>query len=583
MAKQYRLAVLLAVAVLFTLSACGKQTITSQNDNDTSSLQQQTDIPWTQLDQLTTYTSTGFRGEFDSIFNINKVTTQQGNTKQGCLYVVSENGEEHQSGNTSLRDAFRNKAFMGYWNDAKVQNALAESVELAYTDIDHTSQYAVFASLNAYYNLFNDVDNDDTYGATQSLTREQFMTLLFKAGNGVHDLGDYTSFQNAVVSPNGNESYYTKYAAQVADHSYLTPANGSLNPSNIATPISKLEAVYMVVDAYLKSEVDTLLSSNPGKLSAFGYKDAGDQIAELGINSEEASSSIENNLLAYLVDTQGEKEIDHTLMAYLTVAEQNGLANGITLANDLFTSITKDEAIRLLTNTFIAENSLYGYLTTGEYAELDTIEGVGITGGVEQAGEYIVDINNIPDDLLFAFEYGYSAYHTGEETISEAEKLPLELDTVRNWCTTYVIGIPDNLDTLYPEWRTQYEASLSGDPVDDGTPQDTSGNQQTSQGSQQTSGGQQTSQGGQQASGNNSKPSNSGSSQGSSGGNGGSSSSGSGTSGDWVPTDEDLANMGITVPGVNAPTSGSGTITEGEGYTPDPKDLVNGNTGGFHT
>ena len=158
------------------------------------------------------------------------MTTQQGNSKQGCLYVIVENGEERQDGNTSLRDAFRNKAFIGYWNDAKVQNALAEAVEFAYTDIDATSQYAVFATLNAYYNLFHDGDSDETYGATQSLTREQFMTILFKAGNGVRDLGDYGEFTGKV----GTETYYTKYAAQVADHSYLKTNNGSLSASNIS-------------------------------------------------------------------------------------------------------------------------------------------------------------------------------------------------------------------------------------------------------------------------------------------------------------------------------------------------------------
>ena len=400
-----------------------------------ASAQQLADLSWVQLDQLTAYSSTGFRGSIDTIFNINTVTTQSGNSKQGCMYVVSENGAEHQSGNTSLRDAFRNKAFMNYWNDSKVQNAIAEAVEFAYTDIDATSQYATFAALNAYYNLFNDGDNDDTYGATQSLTREQFMTLMFKAGNGVKELGDYSVFASKV----GTENYYTKYAAQVADHSYLKTTNGSLSGSNISTPISKLEVVYMLVDTYLKPEVDKLLAGD-SKISAFGYRDAGDQITDLDINAEGTSEAVENNLLAYLVDTQGEKGIDHTLMAYLKVAEDNGLANGVTLKGDLFTSVTKDEALRLITNTYQAENKLYGYLTTGEYAEMQTVEGDGLLNKDETTGNY--------EDL---FEGIYQSFLGTCETDEQ------QFESEKSMVNIYVEDstLPENGLDLYTTWRLE--------------------------------------------------------------------------------------------------------------------------------
>lgn len=539
-----------------------------------ASAAQLADLSWVQLDQLKTYTSTGFRGSVDTALNINTVTTQQGNSKQGCMYVIISNGAEVQSGNTSLRDAFRNKAFIEYWNDADIQNELAEAVEFAYTDIDATSQYAVFATLNAYFNLFNDGDSDDTYGATQSLTREQFMTLMFKAGNGVKDLGDYSQFRNAVVKAGADESYYTRYAAQVADHSYLKTSNGSLNSSNISTPISKLEAVYMVVDAYLKSEVDSLLaSSNGNKLSAFGYKDAGDQITDLEINAEGTSSAVENNLLAYLVDTQGEKGIDHTIMAYLTVAEQNGLANGISLNGDLFTSITKDEAIRLMTNVYQAENNLYGYLTTAEYADMDTVEGSGIIADTPEAGEYTVDINNLPADLVGAFEYGYSTVHSEKPDLDEAERLEMELDLICQWCDSFVIAIPDNLNEVYSEWHAQYEAALNA--IDEGT-SSTGSNTGTQSGTVNditpNNGGN--TGGSQSSSGNTSKP-NGGSSNNSSGTSSGSSSSGSNNSNEFTPpSDADLEAAFGVPPAEMDPSSGEG-VADGSGTTTrDPNDLT---------
>lgn len=543
-----------------------------------ASAAQLADLSWVQLDQLKTYTSTGFRGSVDTALNINTVTTQQGNSKQGCMYVIISNGAEVQSGNTSLRDAFRNKAFIEYWNDADIQNELAEAVEFAYTDIDATSQYAVFATLNAYFNLFNDGDSDDTYGATQSLTREQFMTLMFKAGNGVRDLGDYSQFRNAVVKTGADESYYTRYAAQVADHSYLKTSNGSLNSSNISTPISKLEAIYMVVDAYLKSEVDSLLASSDGsKLNAFGYKDAGDQITDLEINAEGTSSAVENNLLAYLVDTQGEKGIDHIIMAYLTVAEQNGLANGISLNGDLFTSITKDEAIRLMTNVYQAENNLYGYLTTAEYADMDTVEGSGIIADTPEAGEYIVDINNLPADLVGAFEYGYSTVHTEYPDLSPEEQMEMELDLIRQWCDSFVIAIPDNLNEVYSEWHAQYEAALNA--IDEGT--STGSTAGTNSGTQSgtvdditpPSNNNSNSSGGN--TGNTSRPSG-GNSSGNTQSNPstGSSSSGSNSNGFTPPSDADLeAAFG------EAPLEGSGNVDGSDIKTPDPEDMIDGTQG----
>lgn len=536
-----------------------------------ASAAQLADLSWVQLDQLKTYTSTGFRGSVDTALNINTVTTQQGNSKQGCMYVIISNGAEVQSGNTSLRDAFRNKAFIEYWNDANIQNELAEAVEFAYTDIDATSQYAVFATLNAYFNLFNDGDSDDTYGATQSLTREQFMTLMFKAGNGVKDLGDYSQFRNAVVKAGADESYYTRYAAQVADHSYLKTSNGSLNSSNISTPISKLEAIYMVVDAYLKSEVDSLLASSDGnKLNAFGYKDAGDQITDLEINAEGTSSAVENNLLAYLVDTQGEKGIDHTIMVYLVVAEQNGLADGISINGDLFTSITKDEAIRLMTNVYQAENNLYGYLTTTEYADMDTVEGSGIIADTPEAGAYIVDINNLPADLVGAFEYGYSTVHTEYPDLSPEEQLEMELDLICQWCDSFVIAIPDNLNEVYSEWHAQYEATLNA--IDEGTPS-TGNNTGTNSGTQSGTVDDITppsNNGGN--TGNTSKP-NTGSSNNGSGTSSGSSNSGSSNSG--APSKEDLeAALGKPATGSQGAPEGVG---DGSGtYTGDPEDKYTG-------
>nr|WP_325193288.1 hypothetical protein [uncultured Oscillibacter sp.] len=80
---------------------------------------------------------------------------------------------------------------------------------------------------------------------------------------------------------------------------------------------------------------------------------------------------------------------------------------------------------------------------------------------------YIVSLDDIPADLLGAFEYGYSTVHSEKPDLDEAERLEMELDLICQWCDSFVIAIPDNLNEVYSEWHAQYEAALNA--IDEGT------------------------------------------------------------------------------------------------------------------
>lgn len=80
---------------------------------------------------------------------------------------------------------------------------------------------------------------------------------------------------------------------------------------------------------------------------------------------------------------------------------------------------------------------------------------------------YIVSLDDIPADLLGAFEYGYSTVHTEYPDLSPEEQMKMELDLIRQWCDSFVIAIPDNLNEVYSEWHAQYEAALNA--IDEGT------------------------------------------------------------------------------------------------------------------
>ena len=183
---------------------------------------------------------------------------------------------------------------------------------------------------------------------------------------------------------------------------------------------------------------------------------------------------------------------------------------------------------------------------------------------------YIVSLDDLPLDLVGAFEYGYSTVHSEKPDLDEAERLEMELDLIRQWCDSFVIAIPDNLNEVYSEWHAQYEAALNA--IDEGG--STGSNTGTNSGTQSgtvdditpPSNNNSNSSGGN--TGNTSKPSG-GSSSGNTQSNPstGSSSSGSNSNGFTPPSDADLeAAFG------EAPLEGSGNV-DGSGTYLDPEDL----------
>ena len=192
---------------------------------------------------------------------------------------------------------------------------------------------------------------------------------------------------------------------------------------------------------------------------------------------------------------------------------------------------------------------------------------------------YIVSLDDLPADLLGAFEYGYSTVHSEKPDLDEAERLEMELDLIRQWCDSFVIAIPDNLNEVYPEWHAQYEAALNA--IDEGGNTQSGSNTGTNSGTQSgtvdditpptNNNGNTNSSSGN--TGNTSKPSG-GSSSGNTQSNPstGSSSSGSNSNGFTPPSDADLEAAFGVPPAEMDPSSGEG-VADGSGTYLDPEDL----------
>ena len=198
------------------------------------------------------------------------------------------------------------------------------------------------------------------------------------------------------------------------------------------------------------------------------------------------------------------------------------------------------------------------------------------TPATDEQEPYIVSLDDLPLDLVGAFEYGYSTVHTEYPDLSPEEQMEMELDLIRQWCDSFVIAIPDNLNEVYSEWHAQYEAILNA--IDEGGNTQSGSNTGINSGAQSgtvdditppsNNNGNTNSSSGN--TGNTSKPSG-GSSSGNTQSNPstGSSSSGSNSNGFTPPSDADLeAAFG------EAPLEGSGNVDGSGTTTRDPNDLT---------
>lgn len=359
-------------------------------------------VEWTQLDQLKTFDN-GFRQKFDEVFNIRLLKEKGLSGKSGCLYVDKE---EDRNGNTALQDALRNKIFVTkYWGDESVKSKIADMASEAYKDVGREeADKRLMASINAYYNLIEDYENPTSFNSTQSLSREQFYTLIFKAENGVRKIEVNESFESAI----GGETEYSKFAQEVEDSGFLRAGNKSLDQESYKGSITRAEAVYMVVNRYFMGK----FADVKDKDKAFkDNKNAGDLALKLKFKHKDNQSKQvickdrwQSYTLAYMIQNQ-KTGMQEELYKAMVVAKDLGLIEEENSRWD--EPISKSEAIQLVVNSHLARNSIAGYLSEVEYGELNLDKfkiakenGNDILGLDEDGLRFGADWVEIPEGLV---------------------------------------------------------------------------------------------------------------------------------------------------------------------------------------
>lgn len=329
---------------------------TSNNEQTGDIKGKEEELGWTELASLETMPE--MRNAWDEIAGIQKTDTG----KEGMFYTNSKGENDN---NNTLMGALSNelgflKVYANLSDTAEptlaMREPFAKAASESYVDIDEISDMddekintAFLAGLNAYFNLLPDTEQGKA-NMNESLTRKEFMAMIYRADTPVEEVTEDTDFTKAV----GN-SEYNVYAQNLENNSYLTTDNGDLNETTYNSAISRAEAIYMIVNRYYRDE---LLQTCQGEnVTGYTYTSTGDQ-TEIQFTDAKLNAGANENTLEAL--NEAIKNPDSGMPKYLygslVVAARHNIIS--TEEDSLWDeTVTKRDTLQLLVNTY---NSIIG-------------------------------------------------------------------------------------------------------------------------------------------------------------------------------------------------------------------------------
>ena len=307
---------------------------------------------WTELASLTTYPE--FRTTFDDTFNIVPYGT---GGKAGTVYIdLSGN----QTNNSTLYNALMNQKFAEAWNNTDNLKKIISAVKDTYVDIDSDSE-AITAALNAYFNLTSDAE-PNYYNGNSTLTRGEYLGMLYRASTPVEDLTDKSGLTESI-----EDTDTALFASQIADKSYLTTTDSSLNTSTFNSTITRAEAIYTIVQQYYSDEYGKVT----GKENSYSDAKNGGNIAEKAgfITKDKKTGEVTEKKywksyeLSHSMQNES-KGMPTDLYKALVVAKNHNLITGD--ESRWSDGLTKTEAINLITSVYEDLAETNGYINNAE-------------------------------------------------------------------------------------------------------------------------------------------------------------------------------------------------------------------------
>lgn len=374
-------------------------------------------IEWIRLDQLTTYAD--FRRTMDDIM---KITPYGDGSKNGIAFI---NLDGSQEGNNTFYNAMMNRKFIAnFLDDMAAQMMVADGVEHLYVDVEEND--SLYAAINAYWNLLPD-SAPNYFNPEDTLSRLEAMSLIARASNQVtEDFGD-DIFTNAVGS-----SEYTDYASLVADNSYLSIDDNSLNESTANGTITRGEYIYMLINNVFGS--DRMSRADIKKVQFNDCKNGGDIASEQNLNGDYSGQ----DELKYAIENPDDGCPERMYRALVT-AQELGIISKDTRWDE---GLTKKEAIQLYVDTLQAFTKENGYI-------VDSINGNSVqvnneANEIEVDQEALDEIVGVPEEEVIANENDKA--DTIEEGV-EWEIIPMD-DTVM-YCVSGTANIRSGAGTQY--------------------------------------------------------------------------------------------------------------------------------------
>lgn len=314
-------------------------------DNGYESKGEKSELTWVPLAQLTTHSE--FRKDFELLLGI----TNENGIKNGVLYTDLDG---KQTNNSIMYYAFMNSQFLNMWNDETISAQVEDAVLSTYADLDDSDYKA--AAINAYWNLLPD-NQPNYFNGGESLTRAEAMTLLARATTPVEDLKANDKFAKAVGS-----SEYTDYASYVADDSYLTTEDKSLNNQTFNGTITRGEYIYMVLKNIYGSDVISNtdikgVKLNDCKVTAEKYE-------------YKETSYVKSYDLSYAIQSP-DKGAPEDIYKAVAVAKKFNIISAESRWDE---ALTKSEAVEILIDTILSYNESKGYTTESESGAVSELE-----------------------------------------------------------------------------------------------------------------------------------------------------------------------------------------------------------------
>jgi len=287
------------------------------SDNEAAVDETVSSIPWVEVGSLDNLSDV--RQSFDEVFGV----SGDAGSKIGWAYTT------YDTQNITLQNAMKEETSIAIlYQESAERIILLTAIDNSFTDTEDLSQDEKIAILlNEYFSLLPS-EEDGVTNPYDVLTRAQAMTMLMRATNPVSDITTDDEFTAAV----GN-SQWNDYAQEVDDYAFISTLDGSLDPDTYGKPMTKAEAVYLIVQAFYKTEYD----KNAYIENTLPFTDIvmSDSVGG-STNIEYLNSMIEN------------KAVDARIMDAYQVAYHHNLFDKDATESEWNENITKVEFLQLL-------------------------------------------------------------------------------------------------------------------------------------------------------------------------------------------------------------------------------------------